>query len=110
VVGAIQLCRSGSQYWGYIVIYDGEPSGFWAQAYMAQYRNGTPITTVSCDTLPLGPPSGGNGYVQPGQTQCWTKKLTAGASDTFQACGHEYSGQHPDRSVRVSEGCTLNVH
>jgi hypothetical protein len=110
-VGAVQLCKSStSYYWGYVVFVVALPSGKWGQAYMHRYRNGTHIATYSCDTLPQGPPSGGNGWVQPTQTQCWTPKIYApSTSDTFQVLGLLCSLPHP--SCRWNAwGYTAEVH
>jgi hypothetical protein len=108
--GAVQLCKSGSNYWGYVV-FDSLVSGpYWGQAYLYQYRNGTLIHSASCDTAPQGSPSGGNGWVRPGQTQCWTHKFDgSNAGDTFKACGAEYFGQYPDRTFIVGDACTARV-
>jgi len=107
---AVQLCKSGSTYWVYAVFDPPLPPSFWGQAYLYQYRNGRLIHSASCDTAPQGRPSGGNGWVRPGQTQCWTHKFDGSdARDTFKACGAEYFGQHPDRSLIVGEACTARV-
>lgn len=108
--GAAQLCRSGSTYWGYAVFYAPMPSTSWGQAYLIKYHNGVRVATYDCDTAPQGPPSGGNGWIRPGQTQCWTAKFSApSTSDTFQACGYAYFGRHPDKSFPDSWGCTARV-
>jgi hypothetical protein len=102
--GAVQLCKSGSSYWGYVVFYAPMPSNLWSQAYLYQYRNGNLISSASCDT------TGGNGYVKPTQTQCWTKKFDGSNSgDTFKACGAVYAGQYPDRAQIRTQNCTLRV-
>jgi hypothetical protein len=106
-VGAAQLCRQGSYYWAYVVFYAPLPAGSWGQAYLQRFRGGTVIGQWSCDTPPIGPPDGGNGYVKPRQTQCWTKKIYGGGStDTFRAIGAVYYGTHPDTSWTDARGIT----
>jgi hypothetical protein len=91
-VGAVQLCRSGSSYWGYIVFYAAVQPGNWGQVRLDRYRGGSVIGSWNCDS------SGGNGYVQPGQTQCWTPRIGRGTTtDTFQAVGVSCFGNtHPN--------------
>jgi len=112
-IGAVQLCKSStSYYWGYVVFYSTLPAGNWGQAYLHRYRNGTHIAVYSCDTSPQGPPSGGNGWVRPGQTRCWTPKVYApSTSDTFQVLGLRCASSHPSCSPSwYAWGYTAEVH
>ncbi len=89
--GAVQLCRSGSYYWGYMVMYAPMPSTSWGIAYILRYENGVHKATYSCNN------SGGNGYVEPGQTMCWTPRLYgANTSYTFLASSHVLYGTYPN--------------
>jgi hypothetical protein len=91
--GAVQLCRNGSRYWAYMVLYAPMPSGSWGTAALWQYRNGARIGNWNCGTPPLGPPNGGNDHIIVGQTMCWTQKITEiVASDCFVAYGVVYFG------------------
>lgn len=107
-LGSAQLCEQGSYYWAYVVFYAPMTTGNWGQAYLQRFRNGQVIDQWSCDLPgPLTPPSGGNGYVKPGQTQCWTKKMYGGGStDTFRALGYSYYGVHPNTTARDAWGIT----
>lgn len=104
-VGAVQLCKSStSYYWGYVVFYSAMPTGYWGQAYLDHYRNGAYIDTHTCDS------SGGNLYVKPGQTRCWTPKIYApSTSDTFQVQGVRYAGTYPYGTWNAW-GLTARVH
>jgi hypothetical protein len=103
IVGAVQLCKSGSSYWGYIVFYAPVPAGNWGQVRLDRYRNGSVIGSWNCDS------SGGNGYVEPGQTQCWTPRINRGSTtDTFQAVGVSCFGNtHPFCTSTDAWGRTL---
>jgi hypothetical protein len=87
---AVQLCKSGAYYWGYIVFYAPVQPNNWGQVRLDRYQGGTQVAAYTCDS------AGGNGYVLPGQTQCWTPKINGGTSDTFQALGYScYGNTYP---------------
>ncbi|MEV6824506.1 hypothetical protein [Amycolatopsis sp. NPDC051102] len=102
-VGAVQLCSSGSSYWGYIVFYAAVQPGNWGQVRLDRIRGGSVIGSWNCDS------SGGNGYVQPGQTQCWTPSINRGTTtDVFQAVGVSCFGNtHPYCTSTDAWGRTL---
>lgn len=108
--GAVQLCKSGADYWGYIVLYDQQLTGYWAQAGLYRIRNNVKIEHVNCDTPPLDPPRGGNGHVAPGQTQCWTKKLQkVDPADKFYVLGIDCRGTYPHCEHIYARGDTAVV-
>ncbi|GAA2920842.1 hypothetical protein GCM10010446_01060 [Streptomyces enissocaesilis] len=89
-VGAVQLCKSSGYYWGYVVFYDAMQPNNWGQVRLDRYQGGSKVAAYTCDTV------GGNGYVRPGQTQCWTSRISGGSSDKFQALGYScYGSSHP---------------
>jgi hypothetical protein len=104
-IGAVQLCKSStSYYWGYVVFYSALPTGYWGAAYLNRYRNGAYVQSYTCDS------SGGNGWVQPRQTRCWTPKIYApNTADTFQVQGVRYAGTHPSGPWNAW-GLTAEVH
>jgi hypothetical protein len=105
-VGAVQLCRNGSEYWGYMVLDNPMASGKWGTAAIWQYRNGVRITAYHCATPPQGSPDGGNDHIIVGQTRCWTRKIVKTvASDTFAAYGVVYRGDN----IRDAWGQTATV-
>ena len=107
IIGAVQLCRSGSDYWGYIVLYEPELFGFWSQAGLYRFHNGQKVQHWNCDSAPLGPPRGGNGHVEPSQTQCWTQKIhNTDPADKFYVLGIECIGTYPTCEDIVSRGET----
>lgn len=69
--GTIQLCRdSGYNYWGFVLFNNPLTASQWGQAVIERHRDGFFYDSVDCDS------PGGNGYVEPGQTRCWTPKFT----------------------------------
>ncbi|GAA2986782.1 hypothetical protein [Streptosporangium longisporum] len=69
--GSIQLCKDRrNRFWAYVIFYRPLASNRSAQAAIVTYRNGNWWSADTCD-------QGGNGYVRPGQTRCWTKKISA---------------------------------
>lgn len=89
-VGAVQLCKSGGSYWGYVVFYAPVQTNNWGQVRLDRYQGGVKVAAYTCDS------AGGNGYIRPGQTQCWTPKVNGGTSDKFQALGYSCHGTtHP---------------
>lgn len=95
--GAVQLCKNGSDYWGYIVLKAPEPSGFWAQAGLYRIRNNVKVQHVNCDTPPIGSPNGGNRHVAPTETRCWTQKLRIEhPDDRFYVLGIDCLGTYPN--------------
>ena len=81
-IGTIQLCRdSNYNYWGFILSYYPLSASMWGDAILFRFRDGVQ-STVGCDS------PGGNGIVLPGQTRCWTPKLTGlSGAYTFRAEG-----------------------
>ena len=81
-VGEIQLCRDGNyDYWGFILLDNSPTASQYGDAVLERTRSGLP-SYVGCDS------SGGNGIVLPGQTRCWTPKLTGlSGAYTFRAEG-----------------------
>jgi len=86
--GAVQLCKdSSSRYWGYVVFYRPMPAGRLGEAWLDSYVNGELRSVWNC-----GSP-GGNLQVQPGQTMCWTPKISStSASVKFRAYGTSWGG------------------
>ena len=98
--GAVQLCRSGSYYWGYIVLYEPQLSGWWATTHLFRYEDGVHKGTWNCDH------SGGNGYVAAGQTMCWTPRIyDTGTSSKFAASGKDVVGTYPN-GTQMAYGIT----
>jgi hypothetical protein len=88
-IGAVQLCRSGSYYWAYVVEYEPVPRNAWAIAHLFRYQNGVKNGVWSCNS------SGGNGHIEPGQTMCWTPRIYAPSSSiTFMATGRDCWGTY----------------
>jgi hypothetical protein len=104
-IGAIQLCRSGSYYWAYLVEYEPLPRSSWANAYLYRYDNGVRNGAWSCNS------SGGNGYIEPGQTMCWTPRVYASATRiTFMATGRDCFATYPNCPTgTVSSGQTART-
>ena len=101
-LGAIQLCKDGSSnYWGFVIFYDPMPTGNWGYAYLSRYVNGTRDGTWGCNS------PGGNGFVDRGETRCWTPKIrsTSGA-ETFLARGTECEGTFSNCGFLQGEGYT----
>ncbi|MFI6513800.1 hypothetical protein ACIBCT_39890 [Streptosporangium sp. NPDC050855] len=68
--GSIQLCKDDrNRFWAYVIFYRPLRSNRSAQAVIVTYKNGSWWSGDTCD-------QGGNGYVRPGQTRCWTKKIS----------------------------------
>jgi hypothetical protein len=86
--GAVQLCKdSSSRYWGYVVFYRPMAAGRLGEAWLDSYVNGELRSVWNC-----GSP-GGNLQVQPGQTMCWTPKITSTSSTVkFRAYGTSWGG------------------
>lgn len=104
VIGAVQLCRIGWDYWAYVIFYNPMPSGKWGIAYLNYYENGVREAIYSCDN------AGGNKYVEPGQTRCWTPMIVAPFVDqTFMAAGVECTGIHPTCTTRTAVGFTART-
>lgn len=92
-IGAIQLCKTGSYYWAFMVLYDPMPAGYWGTAWFWRLRGDAVIATWTCGSLPQGAPNGGNGHIIVNQTMCWTAKIYGGGStDVFEAEGVVYRG------------------
>lgn len=105
-LGAIQLCKSSSEYyWAYVVFYSPVPTGNWGNAYLDHYIDGQYTGSYTCNA------SGGNGWVRPGQTQCWTPKVPGvGSRHTFRARGYQWEGPYPAQNFRQGYGVTATVH
>jgi len=102
--GAVQLCRSGSYYWGYVVLYSPQATRFWAYAHIFRYENGVPNGSWSCNS------SGGNGYIKPGQTWCSTPRIYGpSSSTTFMASGRDCQGSYPTCGSQVAYGNTARM-
>jgi hypothetical protein len=103
-VGAVQLCRSGSYYWGYMVMYSPVRSRYWGNARIYRYNSGVYDAVWSCNA------SGGNGYVEPGQTMCWTPRIYSPyTSQTFWASGTTYQGTYPTINYTEAYGQTARL-
>lgn len=101
---AIQLCRSGSYYWAYMVKYSSMPTGYWGNAFLFRYTNGNLDATWSCNA------TGGNKYIEPGQTMCWTPRVYAPySSTTFLAQGVICSGVYSTCNDQVAFGQTART-
>ncbi|MEU4249109.1 hypothetical protein AB0F15_17040 [Amycolatopsis sp. NPDC026612] len=86
-VGTVEVCRDSSyNYWGF-AIYDSPMSASeYGQVYLNRFRDGALTETITCDD------PGGNKRIAPGQTRCWTPKLTGLSGRwTFQAYSEAYS-------------------
>lgn len=86
-VGTVELCRdSAYNYWAFVIYSSPMTASQYAQAILQIYRDGSWVSEVTCDS------TGGNGYVAPGQTRCWTPKV-GGVSGhyTFRAWSDKYS-------------------
>lgn len=105
VIGAVQLCRSGSYYWAYLVEYETVPRGAWAIAHLFRYQSGVKNGVWSCNS------SGGNGHIEPGQTMCWTPRIYAPSSSiTFMATGRDCFGTYDQcETGTVSYGQTART-
>lgn len=102
--GAVQLCRSGSYYWAYIVLYEPEVYGWWATTHLFRYENGVHTSTWNCNS------TGGNGYVEPGQTMCWTPRTYApNASTTLMASGKDVQGGPYPQGTQRAYGVTART-
>lgn len=100
-IGAAQLCAQGNLFWGYVVFYAPMPPGKWGNVRLQIDRNGRggPISTWSCDSPLSGPPNGANGYVERGQTRCWTPKVEANfAVDFLRVVGYRADDPHANSS------------
>jgi hypothetical protein len=96
-IGAVQLCRSGSYYWAYMVMYSPLRSGYWGTALLYRWDG----AKWSCNS------SGGNLYVKPGQTMCWTPRIYSPyTSQTFLAQAYVCPGTYPNESSYYAEGQT----
>ncbi|SED17658.1 hypothetical protein SAMN04489727_6749 [Amycolatopsis tolypomycina] len=86
-VGSAQVCRdSNYDYWGFAIYNSPMTVSQWAQVYLNRYRDGILVDTITCDT------PGGNDRIGPGQTRCWTPKLTGLSGRwTFQTYSEKYS-------------------
>lgn len=104
-LGAIQLCKdSESKYWSFIIFYGPVPTGNWGYAYLLRYRDGIYVDAFGCNS------PGGNKYVKPGQTRCWTPKIDAPSSSvTFLASGIQCEGFYDDCDFRLAEGYTART-
>jgi len=102
--GAVQLCKSGSYYWGYVVLYSPQISNYWATAHLFRYVNGVHNGTWSCNS------SGGNGYIKPGQTWCSTPRIYGPSSNTtFMASGRDCRGSYPTCAYQHAYGVTART-
>lgn len=99
--GAVQLCKSGSYYWGYMVKYSSMPTGYWGYLAIDRYDGDRYAGSWNCDS------SGGNGYVAPGQTMCWTPRLYAPSTSTkFRVFAEIIRGDYPNDYGPVAAGKT----
>lgn len=105
ILGAIQLCKdSSSGYWAYVIFYNPVPSGHWGYAFLHRYLDGQYVDSFGCNS------PGGNGYVAPGQTRCWTPKIDAPSSRvTFVARGILCVGTFNRCDFLVGEGQTART-
>lgn len=102
--GAVQLCRSGSYYWGYVVLYSPQVTGYWAIGHLFRYENGVHNSTWSCNS------SGGNGHIKPGQTWCSTPRIYGpSSSTTFMASGRDCRGSYPNCDFQFAYGVTART-
>ncbi|PSL55803.1 hypothetical protein B0I31_10494 [Saccharothrix carnea] len=103
-LGAIQLCRdTSSNYWAFVLFYGPVPTGNWGYAYLNRFLDGQPVDTFGCNP-------GGNGYVEPRQTKCWTPKISAPSSRvTFLASGVQCEGSFPTCNFMLGEGYTARM-
>lgn len=100
-VGAVQLCRSGSYYWAYMVMYSPLRSGYWGNALLFRFQDGA---KWSCNS------SGGNRYVEPGQTMCWTPRIySPSANQTFLAQAYVCVGTYPSEARYYADGQTARL-
>jgi hypothetical protein len=103
-IASAQLCHQDYRlFWGYVVFHDTMPVGKWGTAVLQIDRDGQggPISSWSCDS-PLydyQPPNGANRYVKPGQTRCWTPKISADFEvDYLRVVGYRVNDPHPGGS------------
>lgn len=82
-VGQIQLCRDGNyNYWGFLLLNNSPTASEYGDAVLERDRDGAMPSFVGCES------TGGNGVVLPGQTRCWTPKLSGlSGAYTFRAEG-----------------------
>ncbi|MFI6510894.1 hypothetical protein ACIBCT_25090 [Streptosporangium sp. NPDC050855] len=88
--GSIQLCKDNrNRFWAYVIFYRPLASNRSAQAAIVTYKNGNWWSADTCD-------QGGNGYVRPGQTRCWTKKISRKSGVySFAAAAELYDTANP---------------
>ncbi len=86
-LATVELCRDSSyNYWAFVIYSSPMTASTYAQAYLEIYRDGSWVGEITCDD------SGGNGYVAPGQTRCWTPKANGVSGRyTFRAWSDKFS-------------------
>lgn len=84
-VGEVQLCRDSSyNYWGFLLLRSPATASEYGDVTLERDRSGSGggVDLVNCKS------PGGNDYVLPGQTRCWTPKLSGlSGAYTFGATG-----------------------
>ncbi|KOX23477.1 hypothetical protein ADK67_20600 [Saccharothrix sp. NRRL B-16348] len=103
-IGSVQLCiDSSKRVWAYVVLYQPMPAGRWGNVWLRRYYEGFLTGEFSCNGEP-----GGNGYVKPGQTRCWTPKVAGSEANVeFKALSWVYRGTYPNEDWSVAFGMTL---
>ncbi|WP_160169713.1 hypothetical protein [Amycolatopsis rifamycinica] len=86
-IGTVEVCRDGNyDYWAFAIYNSPMTVSEYAQVYLNRFRDGGLTETVTCDD------PGGNKRIAPGQTRCWTPKLTGLSGRwTFQAYSQKFS-------------------
>ncbi|MDT7785742.1 MAG: hypothetical protein QOF58_4161 [Pseudonocardiales bacterium] len=91
-IGTVHLCRDSSyKFWGYLQLDHDLPTGRWGQVTAWRFIGGSDgDSPTTCD----GP--GGNGYIRPGQSSCYTQKLYGAPGNyKFSAVGRVHNGTYP---------------
>lgn len=86
-VATVELCRDSSyNYWAFAIYSSPMTVSEYAQVYLQVYRDGSWTGDFTCDS------PGGNGYIAPGQTRCWTPKVVGVSGHyTFRARSDKFS-------------------
>lgn len=98
-IGTVHLCRdSDYRFWSYLKLDNDLPSGRWGQAVIWRYIGDRPgDSPTNCD----GP--GGNDYITPGQSSCFSQKLYGAPGNyRFHAIGRVYNGVYPNGRFHAS--------
>lgn len=65
------LCRDSSyNYWGFVLLNNPATASQYGDAVLTRYRANDLPSSIGCES------PGGNGIILPGQTRCWTPKIS----------------------------------